>query len=287
MDIGNPGSTIAIRAVANHGFFVAKAVEAGKKSIVTFVRHELRKGCLCGLTDGPTCRSSPAMLKFLTLLLPGAVLLAGCSTAPESASTSAATTSRTSTTTASKTNLSSFSTTSSSQSERAVWVDPPTGSHIGGGFARVPRGSTANNESGLIDSISALNSAETKPQTQPFALRAVSQVSGLSEKQLLSQQNQLRLRIGDLLALNVIARNQPAKVSQLYNQKASGKSWGYLAQQNSIPFATVAQRVREASDLAAGSYVKSATTGSGTELQLRNQGVAPRGQEFGGSPSGR
>jgi hypothetical protein len=221
------------------------------------------------------------MQKFLTFLLPGALMLAGCATAPQSASTSA------STTTASKTNLSSFPTSTSSHQERAVWVDPPTGSHIGGGFARVPRSSTSNDESGLVDSISALNSAETKPQTQPFALHAVSQVSGLSEKQILSQQNQLRLRLGDLLALNVIARNQPAKVNQLYNLKASGKSWGYLAQQNSVPFGSVVQQVRQASDLAAGSYVKSATSGSGTELQLRNQGVSSQGRSVvGGGPAG-
>jgi hypothetical protein len=112
-------------------------------------------------------------------------------------------------------------------------------------------------------------------------------VSGLSEQQILSQQNQLRLRIGDLLALNVIARNQPAKVRQMYDLKASGKSWTYLAQQNSIPFPAVVTRVRQASDLAAGSYVKSATQGSGTELQLRNQGVSPQGRSVvGGGPAG-
>jgi len=225
------------------------------------------------------------MLKFLTFLLPGAVLIAGCTTAPQSASTSASTTKAATTT---KSNLSSFPTTSSSHQERAVWVDPPTGSHIGGGFARVPRSSTSNDEAGLIDAIGALNAAEAKPQQQPFALHAVAQVSGLSEQQVLAQQSQLRLRLGDLLALNVIAHNQPAKVRQLFDLKAGGKSWGYLAQQNSVPFGGVVQRVRQASDLAAGSYVKNATQGTGSNLQLRNQGVAPQGSSVvGGAPTGR
>jgi hypothetical protein len=225
------------------------------------------------------------MLKFLTFLLPGAVLVAGCTTAPQSASTTA---SAPTAATTNKSNLSSFSSTSSSHQERAVWVDPPTGSHIGGGFARAPRSSTTNDETGLIDSIGALNAAEAKSQQQPFALHAVSQVSGLSEQQILAQQSQMRLRLGDLLALNVIARNQPAKVRQLFDLKAGGKSWGYLAQQNAVPFGAVAERVRQASDLAAGSYVKNATQGSGSNLQLRNQGVTPQGTSIvGGAPTGR
>ena len=43
MNVGNPGGTITIRAVANHGFFVAKAVRTGKKSIVTFARLKTGK----------------------------------------------------------------------------------------------------------------------------------------------------------------------------------------------------------------------------------------------------
>jgi hypothetical protein len=46
MDVGNPGCTIPIRAVADHASFVIKAVRGSKKSFVTFVRRQALKDTL-------------------------------------------------------------------------------------------------------------------------------------------------------------------------------------------------------------------------------------------------
>ncbi len=199
---------------------------------------------------------------FLVALV-GTILLAGCASSPQSAGTAST-----------GSHSVAVASTEPARPEKSVWVEPPTGSHLGGGFARRSSTAVTNDEPGLVAAINSINAAEARQREQPFALRAASQVSGMSQDLILAQQKQLRLRLGELLALNVIARNQQPKVRQMIDLRAKGTSWSQLAQSNSISVAAVAQTVRKASDLTINSYVSAAQSGTGTELQLHNQGVS-------------
>jgi hypothetical protein len=170
---------------------------------------------------------------------------------------------------------------------RSVWVEPLTGSHIGGGFARSSGNTGSNDESGLISAITSINQANAHQREQPFVLAAVSQVSGLSQRQVLTLQNQTRLPLGDLLAFNTIARNRESKVHELAALKSNGKSWAALAGANAMNIATVAQTVRTANDLAIRSYLSASENSSETELQFHGPGARTQTTGLGGSrPAG-
>lgn len=209
----------------------------------------------------------------LSLLAVGA-LISGCVTSSES--TSGGGTS----------NLRSLpsSSTASTNTSRSVWVDPPTGSHIGGGFVRVPGAAGRNDEAGLISAIQSINAAESRQREQPFALAVASQVSGLGQQQILTQQNQTHLRLGDLLTLNLLARNQAPKVNELAARKTQGQSWSELAKSNGTNIAALAQKVREADQLTAEYYVQKGQTGQQDLRNLNGQGVQQQARPFGAGP---
>jgi len=167
-------------------------------------------------------------------------------------------------------------TTQPTQNERTVWVPPPVGSLLGGGYVRVASDIGSNDEPGLVSAINALNAAAGSKQERPFVVSAVARVSGLSEQQVQTQQDQMQLRFGELLAFNTIARNHESKVRELANLKAKGKSWSELAQTNAINIAAVAQTVRNANDLAAGSFTNSAERAKGGQRKLQDMGVHPQ-----------
>jgi hypothetical protein len=137
-------------------------------------------------------------------------LLASCAAAPQSTGTQTA---------------ASTSTVSSRPVEhrQSVWVDPPTGSHVGGGFVRTGGNTGSDDEPGLISAIDSINRAETSQRELPYAISAVAFVNGVSESQLLAQQHQTQLRLGELLALRTIARNPTPKVQELASLKSQGK----------------------------------------------------------------
>ncbi len=223
----------------------------------------------------------------LVVALVATVILAGCASSPQSGGT--ASTNTTSTSSASTSSAAvAVAPAAPVQPQKSVWVEAPTGSHIGGGFVGRSSTRSTNDEPGLIAAINSINAAETRQREQQFVLRAASQVSGMSQDLILAQQKQMRVRLGELLALNLIARNQPPKVREMINLKAQGKSWTDLARANSISVASVAQTVRKANELAMNSYLKEAQTGgTGTELQLHNQGVSAQPTSIGGArPSG-
>ncbi len=167
-------------------------------------------------------------------------------------------------------------TTQPTQNERTVWVPPPVGSLLGGGYVRVASDIGSNDEPGLVSAINALNAAAGSKQERPFVVSAVARVSGLSERQVQTQQDQMQVRFGELLAFNTIARNHESKVRELANLKAKGKSWSELAQTNAINIAAVAQTVRNANDLAAGSFTNSAERAKGGQRKLQDMGVHPQ-----------
>jgi hypothetical protein len=167
-------------------------------------------------------------------------------------------------------------TAQSTGNERTVWVPPPVGSLLGGGYVRVASDIGSNDEPGLISAINSLNAAAGSKQERQFVVSAVARVSGLSEQQVQTQQDQMQLRFGELLAFNTIARNHESKVRELANLKAKGKTWSELAQTNAINIATIAQTVRNANDLAAGSFTNSAERAKGGQRKLQQIGVHPQ-----------
>ncbi|HXA10044.1 MAG TPA: hypothetical protein VNW28_08685 [Chthoniobacterales bacterium] len=218
---------------------------------------------------------SPAMSKLVVALLSVTFFLAGCAEAPQSQSTGTHSSAAAASVAAVR--------TQPAASKRSVWVEPPTGSHIGGGFARASGNTGSNDEPGLISAINSINQANAHQREQPFVLAAFSQVSGLSQQQVLTLQNQTRLPLGDLLAFNTIARNRQPKVQELAALKASGKSWAALAGANAMNIATVAQTVRTANDLAIRSYLSASENSPGTVQQLQNVGARTQTTGPGGS----
>ena len=164
----------------------------------------------------------------------------------------------------------------STGNERTVWTPPPVGSLLGGGYVRVASDVGTNDEPGLISAINTLNAAAGSKQERPFVVSAVARVSGLSEAQVQRQQDQMQVRFGELLAFNTIARNHEPKVRELAGLKARGKTWKELTQTNAISIATVAKTVRNANDLAAGSFSSNAERESGGERKLHDLGVRPQ-----------
>ena len=99
-------------------------------------------------------------------------------------------------------------------SYRTVYVPPPVGSHLGGGYVRVPIENQGSDETALVDTITKLNAAGGEKRERQFVIAAVSRSTGVSERELQAQQDILQLRFGDLCAINAIARGNSDKVSR-------------------------------------------------------------------------
>lgn len=203
----------------------------------------------------------PPMSKLVVALLSVTFFLAGCAESPQSTGTQ----SRAAASVAAVQ-------TQPAASPRSVWVEPPTGSHIGGGFARSSGNTGRNDEPGLASAIKSINAAESSPRERSYALAAVSVVSGVSQAELLRQQNQTKLRLGELFAFNTIARNREAKVHELVSLRSQGKSWTDIAQANGTNIAAVAKIVRRGDDLTVQSYLKDTQGGTDTADQLHDFG---------------
>ncbi|MEO5717293.1 MAG: hypothetical protein ABIR29_01835 [Chthoniobacterales bacterium] len=159
---------------------------------------------------------------------------------------------------------------------RTVWVPPPTGSLLGGGYVRVASDSGSNDEPGLVSAINTLNAAAGSKTERPFVVSAVSRVSGLSAQQLMAQQDRMQVRFGELLAFNTIARNHEDKVRELASLKAKGQTWSQLAQANAISVGSVAKTVRNANDLTASSFNNNADRAKGGTNKLKSIGLHPQ-----------
>lgn len=200
-------------------------------------------------------------------------LLGGCAVSSQPNATSSAGTTQSTTATAS---------TQPSGNERSVWVPPPAGSLLGGGFVRIANDTGGNDEPGLVSAINFLNASAGSKVERQYVVSAVARVSGLSERQVQAQQDQLQLRFGELLAFNTIARNHEAKVRELASLKATGKTWTELAKANATSIAAVAQTVRNAQDITASSYTNAAERAKGGQRKLQEMGVRPHAPPPGG-----
>ncbi len=162
------------------------------------------------------------------------------------------------------------------QEYETVFVPPPTGSLLGGGSVRVPKTYSGNDENALLGNIRRLNAAAGAKDERPYVVSAVSKVTGVSQRELQAQQDVLRLRFGELCAINAIARGNSNKVHEIATLKSKGQSWTALATSNGVNIATVTQTTRNAADLTASSYSNATERQKGGQRKLEQLGAGPQ-----------
>jgi len=158
-------------------------------------------------------------------------------------------------------------------SYRTIYVPPPVGSHLGGGYVRVPIETQGTDESALVGMIIKLNAAGSEKRERQFVLEAVSRSTGVSQRELQAQQDILRLRFGDLCAINAIARGNSDKVQQIATLRSKGNTWTQLAKANGVSLAMVVQTTRNADQLTVSSFSNSVDRAKGGPDKLRSMGV--------------
>jgi hypothetical protein len=155
-----------------------------------------------------------------------------------------------------------------------IFVPPPVGSLLGGGSVRVPKKSiSGSDEAALLGHIRRLNAAAGTQVERAYVVAAVSRATGVSERELQAQQDVLRLRFGELCAINAIARGNSNKVGEIASLKSKGKTWTDLAKSNGVNIATVVQTARNASEMTASQYSNYVDRANGRDDKLKNIGV--------------
>ena len=217
------------------------------------------------------------MPKSLLGLLLTLLTVAGCST-PQPAANSQAAAGQSTSTSGQSASTAAVNTApaADSQEYETVFVPPPTGSLLGGGSVRVPKTYSGNDENALLGNIRRLNAAAGAKDERPYVVSAVSKVTGVSQRELQAQQDVLRLRFGELCAINAIARGNSNKVQEIATLRSKGRSWTDLAASNGVNIASVTQTTRNAADLTASSYSNSAERQKGDQRKLEQLGVGPQ-----------
>jgi hypothetical protein len=208
------------------------------------------------------------MLRSLFGFLLAACFLAGCAASPQSAGTQSAGIGQ------SVASTSAPAAPAQDQgSYRSIYVPPPVGSHLGGGYVKVPIENQGNDESALLATITKLNAAGSEKRERQFVLEAVSRSTGVSQRELQAQQDILQLRFGDLCAINAISRGNSDKVQQIATLRSKGSSWTQLANANGVSIAAVVQTARNADQITVGSFSNSVDRAKGGPDKLRSIGI--------------
>jgi uncharacterized protein YerC len=210
------------------------------------------------------------MLKSLLGLVFALGLVAGCAAPQQSAAPQAAANQPAAVATVDS------APTNDAQDYDTVFVPPPVGSLLGGGSVRVAKNISGSDEKALLGNIRHLNAAAGSQNERPFVVKAVSKVTGVSERNLQAQQDRLQLRFGELCAINAIAHGNDTKVQEIASLKARGRTWTDIAKANGLSITTVAQVTRNASELTISSYSNTADRAKGGEQKLKEMGVRPQ-----------
>lgn len=158
-----------------------------------------------------------------------------------------------------------------------MYVPPPAGSLLGGGSVRIPkRKIVGSDEKALLVSIRRLNAAAGSKDERPFVVSSVSRVTGVSVRELQSQQDRLQLRFGDLCALNAIAQGQRDKVRAMAALRAKGQTWSDLARANGLDIAMVTQVARNASEMTEALFTNNAERRKGGNRKYHELNVSPK-----------
>jgi hypothetical protein len=213
-------------------------------------------------------------MKSLLGLLLAACFLAGCAASSQSAGTrSAGTGQSVASTGASAAPSVPAAPAQDPGSYRTIYVPPQVGSHLGGGYVRVPIENQGNDETALVDTITKLNAAGGEKRERQFVLAAVAQSTGVSQRELQAQQDILQLRFGDLCAINAIARGNSDKVREIATLRSKGTNWTQLAKTNGVSLAMVVQTARNADQLTVSSFSNSVDRANGGQDRFKNLGI--------------
>ena len=215
------------------------------------------------------------MPKSLLGLLLALLTVAGCSTPQPAAKPQAAATRSAAPAGQSAAAAVNSAPAADNQEYETVFVPAPTGSLLGGGSVRVPKTYSGNDENALLGNIRRLNAAAGAKDERPYVVSAVSKATGVSQRELQAQQDVLRLRFGELCAINAIARGDSNKVQEIATLKSKGQSWTALATSNGVNIASVTQTTRNAADLTASSYSNATERQKGGQRKLEQLGAGP------------
>lgn len=153
-----------------------------------------------------------------------------------------------------------------------IFVPPPVGSLLGGGTVRVPgRSVSGNDQNALLGNVRRLNAAAGSKDERRFVVAAVARVTGVSARELQSQQDVLPLRFGELCVINAIARGNSSKVDEIAQARSKGQSWANLARPNGLSVST-ATHYSNTMERAKGGRAKMKATGVKIQPNARPNG---------------
>jgi len=143
--------------------------------------------------------------------------------------------------------------------KRTVWVDPPLGSHIGGGYTDAGDASDSSKAATGIDrrgenpalakALAQLN-AQTGTVVQGYALisEAVALQTRIPAAKIRAQRSATGLSFGDLLVANSLAEGSGKSFNEVLAMKTKSGAWDPLAKKLSIDMNSIIARTRAASE---------------------------------------
>lgn len=183
------------------------------------------------LASGQDAEYERAVNKALPVLFGGLLFLGSCASPPQAAGPQALATRPDAT-------LALVDSGSARRDKRdeTIFIPPPVGSLLGGGFVRVEgKNSARNSRAAVLGHISRLHNFE---------------VTGTGQKQVLTQQNRLRSRFGELCGIVSVATGNDANEQKIADQKSKGQTKTEFTQSDVAPLANVTQTAHDTEDAA-------------------------------------
>jgi hypothetical protein len=147
---------------------------------------------------------------------------------------------------------------SSSAKKRTVWVDPPTGSLLGGGYSNA--GSTdspnaaattlgANEKSSFRTALGELNTqAGTIVDGYALIIPAVALQAGVPQDTIKKQRAATGMTYGELLVANSMAKGSGKAFNEIVNMRGKEKSWQELSLRLRINIDSITARLKNAAE---------------------------------------
>ncbi len=162
---------------------------------------------------------------------------------------------------------------------RTVWVPPPTGSLLGGGYFPVPAEVSGEGEEALLAAIRQLNATAGRKQDRPYVVTAIARSTGVSAEELQMQQQLFGMQFGDLCAVNAIAQGK-RPVAQRIAALKSHQSWTEIARSYGLTISHLIQTARSAGEITAlSSNRQSARIANTRSLRGEPNGASRSGVE--------
>jgi hypothetical protein len=175
------------------------------------------------------------------------------------------------------------------EKKRTVWVPPPTGSLIGGGYAATsdPENRSAKVLAGdpamqvALDTLNA--QASTTVEGWTLIANAVAWQTGVRLDTINRQHAKTKLTYGDLLAANTIATASGKSFESVVTAQAKARAWAPVARQLGVNPDSITARARTAADSIKFAEAKKNRQ---REHNIRDSGVDGRGPNANNLPGG-